>query len=101
MKRELKTYTLHNYRELPQAGALSDEMIREIEIVGHVLPFKTNNYVVEELIDWDNVETDPVFTLNFPTRGRLSTRNSDAVEQLMESGVTTEKIDALVANIRL
>ena len=80
---------------------MSDEMIREIEIVGHVLPFKTNNYVVEELIDWDNVETDPVFTLNFPRRGMLSKRNYDAVEKLMDSGAPKEKIDALVEKIRL
>jgi len=31
-----------------------------MEVVGNVLPFKTNNYVVEQLIDWNNIPNDPI-----------------------------------------
>jgi hypothetical protein len=27
--------------------------VRSVRVVSTVLPFRTNNYVVEELIDWD------------------------------------------------
>jgi len=55
----LKSYTLSNFRELPQIQNLSEETRFEMEVVGNVLPFKANNYVVEQLIDWNNIPKDP------------------------------------------
>ena len=48
MIKEMKyrAYTLHNYKELPQIKHLSPQDIEAIEVVGRVLPFKANNYVV-------------------------------------------------------
>ena len=57
MTYKLKTYTLRNYKTIPQIANLSDEMIEAIEVVGRVLPFKTNNYVTEELIDWTRIDS--------------------------------------------
>lgn len=49
MTHQLKTYTLHNYKTIPQIVSLSEEMIEAIEVIGRVLLFKTNNYVMEKL----------------------------------------------------
>ena len=38
-----RAYTLTNFREIPQLSALSEDLKRDIEIVGRVLPFKVNN----------------------------------------------------------
>ena len=43
-------YTLSNFTSIPQIQKLPEEQIKEIELVGQVLPFKTNNYVVEHLL---------------------------------------------------
>jgi L-lysine 2,3-aminomutase len=59
---------LHNYKTLPQIANLPEDLIEAIDIVGSVLPFKTKNYVVENLIDWNNVPNDPIFTLIFLER---------------------------------
>ncbi len=64
-------YGLHNFRDIPQVAAWPESARREIEIVGQVLPFKTNSYVVNELIDWSNIPDDPMYTLNFPRRDLL------------------------------
>ena len=101
MTKQLKSYTLHNFREIPQISNLSEEMIKEIEVVGKVLPFKTNNYVVEELIDWNNVETDAIFTLNFPRRGMLEKRHYAEVEKLMDTGTDKEVLAKKIQQIRL
>lgn len=69
---KLQTYSLHNYKNIPQIKKLSPEQIEAIEVVGNVLPFKTNNYVVNELIDWDNLENDPMFKLTFPQKDMLN-----------------------------
>ena len=54
-----KPYTLKNYLKIPQLEKLCETVTSDIGIVGRVLPFKTNNYVVNELIDWDDFENDP------------------------------------------
>ncbi len=70
-----KSYTQHNFRQLPQMAHLTPEQIEDIDVVSHVLPFKSNNYVVDELINWDNVPDDPIFTLTFPRKEMLIPRH--------------------------
>jgi KamA family protein len=99
--KKYQSYSLHNFRAIPQIAALSKEMAYEMDIVGRVLPFKTNNYVVEELIDWQQVETDPLFTLNFPRRDMLDSRYFSAVEKLVAQQAPKTVLDAKIQQIRL
>lgn len=72
---KIQTYTLDNFRNIPQIESMSEEKQFEIEVVGNVFPFKTNNYVIEQLIDWNNIPHDPLFILNFPQKNMLSPTN--------------------------
>ena len=54
-----KPYSLHNFRQIPQMEFLTEQQKFEVEVVGTVLPFKTDNYVVDELIDWKNLHNLP------------------------------------------
>lgn len=101
MDRVLKSYTLHNFLTIPQITSLSKEMVKDIEVVGRVLPFKTNNYVVDELIDWDNLDTDPIFTLNFPRRGMLEKKHYAAVERLLNEHSDGKELNEKIQQIRL
>lgn len=101
MTNQLKTYTLHNYKTIPQTARLSDTMIEAIEVVGRVLPFKTNNYVVEELINWENTETDPMFTLTFPRREMLEARHYNAVKKLIDSNADKVILEKKIHEIRM
>lgn len=67
-----KAFSLRNINEISQLAKLPSEGVDAINVVGHVLPFKTNNYVIENLIDWDKVPNDPIFTLTFPRKEMLS-----------------------------
>lgn len=96
-----KSYSLHNFRQIPQMDFLTDEQKLEIEIVGTVLPFKTNNYVLDELIDWSNFEKDPFFILNFPQRGMLDDKSFAKVESLLKSNAERSIIQEEVKKIRL
>lgn len=98
---KFKTYMLHNFKTIPQMSGVSPETIKNIEVVGRVLPFKTNNYVIDELIDWSNVDTDPIFTLNFPRYGMLSKKHHTAIENLIDSNAEKAVIDEKVKEIRL
>mgnify|MGYP001186297371 CR=1 FL=1 len=78
---------------LPELQRLGKERIFSMRVVSHVLPFKANSYVVENLINWED-PSDPIFQLTFPQRGMLSdehfNRMADAVlseekEQVQEA----------------
>ncbi|HSH02835.1 MAG TPA: lysine 2,3-aminomutase, partial [Anaerolineae bacterium] len=66
-----KPITLANFRKVGEVSRLSEREKWAIEVVGRVLPFRTNNYIVNELIDWERVPDDPIFRLTFPQRGML------------------------------
>ena len=82
----LKSYTLANFRELPQIQKLGSQKQFEMEVVGNVLPFKTNNYVVEQLIDWNNIPKDPMFVLTFPQKGMLIPEHYAKMEIALKKG---------------
>jgi KamA family protein len=98
---QYKAYTLHNFRELPQIAKLSEEQQKSIEIVGSVLPFKTNNYVVEQLIDWSNIPNDPMFTVTFPQKEMLKPEDYKKIESLYASGADSQAIKKAADEIRL
>lgn len=93
-------YTLHNYKEIPQLKKLSESSLEAIEVVGHVLPFKSNNYVVDELIDWNNVPEDPMFTLTFPRKGMLTNATYKEVLKLLNKA-DNEKLEKKIYEIRM
>lgn len=94
-------YTLRNFRDIPQAACLSEAQKFAIEVVGRVLPFRTNNYVVDELIDWDNVPADPMFLLNFPQQEMLKPPHFAAIATLLKAGASEADIREVANRIRL
>src|SRR5690242_8745845 len=70
--RTIRFYTLRDIDRAPLTDLLSPAQRQTIKVVGHVLPFRANSYVVEELIDWDAVPDDPIFRLTFPQAGMLA-----------------------------
>ncbi len=96
-----KPYTIKNLGKLPWLNRLSDAQIFNIRVVGSVLPFKTNNYVVNELINWDDFENDPMFILNFPQKAMLAPDQFNTMATLLNSGASAEKTAMEANRIRL
>jgi len=97
----IKSYTLINFRTIPQIQQMSEETQFQMEVVGNVLPFKTNNYVVEQLIDWDNVPNDPMYVLTFPQKGMLIPEHYDKMASTLKSGADKKEIARVANDIRL
>jgi len=79
---------------------LSEEQIFEIKVVANVLPFRTNNYVVEELIDWNNIPNDPIFQLTFMQSGMLSKTQFNEMAELLKASASKEEIRIVANKIR-
>jgi KamA family protein len=70
------------------------------EVIGRVLPFKVDNYVIDELIDWSNIPDDPIFQLTFPQMGMLSDLQFNLVADALKRGESEERMALLVNAIR-
>ncbi|MDA3910171.1 MAG: 4Fe-4S cluster-binding domain-containing protein [Bacteroidales bacterium] len=97
-----KVYSLHNFKKIPQIEKyLTKEQIFDIEIVGNILPFKANNYVVDQLINWDNVPNDPIFILTFPQKDMLKPEHYKMMRKAILNEATKSEIKRLANKIRL
>ena len=97
----LKSFTLANFREIPQIQNLSEEKQFEMEVVGNVLPFKANNYVIEQLIDWNNIPNDPMYVLTFPQKGMLRPEHYEQMSKTLKSTSDKKEIANVANEIRL
>jgi len=97
----IKTYTLANFRNIPQISELSEETQFKMEVVGNVLPFKANNYVVEQLIDWNNIPNDPIFVLTFPQKEMLKPKHFEQMAETLKKGADKKEIAEVANEIRL
>ncbi|MCY4456011.1 MAG: lysine 2,3-aminomutase [Chloroflexi bacterium] len=91
---------LHNFEKVPQLAALPPDMRSEIQVVGNVLPFKANKYVIDHLINWDNVPDDPMYRLTFPKREMLQPEHYQRIETMIDAGATDEQMKQAADEIR-
>jgi KamA family protein len=99
--RQYKAYALGNFRNIPQMERLPEALKFDIEVVGQVLPFKTNNFVIDHLIDWDRAPEDPLFILTFPQREMLLPHHYEEIAGLVKSGAESAVIRAAANRIRM
>jgi KamA family protein len=85
---------------LPQWERLDQEIRRGVRVVSTVLPFRTNRYVVDDLIDWDRIPEDPIFQLTFPQRGMLSDEDFATMAALVDADAGRVEIEEAANRIR-
>ncbi len=68
--------------------------------VSAVLPFRVNDYVIDNLIDSESVPNDPIFQLTFPQRGMLQEADFRHMRDLVAKGASEAEIKLAAAEIR-
>jgi len=100
-KKKYQVYTLKNFSQIPQIqSSLTSEQLDAIKVVGNVLPFKANNYVVDELINWNNIPNDPIFQLTFPQRKMLSAAHYKEMENALANDYSKPELKIIANKIR-
>ena len=94
-----KAYTAADMEKLRQLKRLDPERLFAMRVVSAVLPFKSNNYVVENLIDWNDPQ-DPIFHLTFPQPGMLQEGHFNQMADALRSE-DAERIAETARKIRL
>jgi KamA family protein len=98
--KKMKFYGLKDIDNIPQLQHLTDEQRFAIKVVSNVLPFRANNYVVEQIIDWENIPDDPIFQLTFMQKEMLTDDQFERMAALIKSGASTEEVTNLSNDIR-
>ena len=90
-------------RDLPRIAEklqLSRDQLTDMRAVSAVLPFRVNDYVIEHLIDPEDVPNDPIFQLTFPQRGMLEEEDFRRMRDLVAKGATETEIKLAADEIR-
>ena len=98
---KMRFYNLRDIDTLPQLDKLSSDERFAMKVVANVLPFRANNYVVDELIDWDAVPDDPMFRLVFYHWDMLSPSQFESVADALRRELPAAELRERVERIRL
>jgi KamA family protein len=98
--RRFRAYTdRHLPRLLDRTGFDSDQRLAALA-VSKVLPFRVNDYVLDELIDWSAVPDDPIFRLVFPQPDMLPAEDIAPIVALLRHDAAGASLDAAVDSVR-
>ncbi|MEO7493886.1 MAG: lysine 2,3-aminomutase [Massilia sp.] len=92
---KFKPYTRQSIVNARQWQWMSPELQEAVQVVSHVLPFRTNEFVMDQLIDWSRIPDDPIFRLTFPHRDMLPEHEYAQLREL----VLHKKDDAALARL--
>jgi KamA family protein len=95
-----KVYTQRDIDRIEALQSLTEAQRFEMKVVSSVLPFRVNQYVIDELIDWSNIPADPIYQLVFPQRGMLSAAHFERVATLLRTGADKAELDAAIDAVR-
>jgi KamA family protein len=97
---ELNAFRPRPLGQIEHLERLSPTARHEMRVVATVLPFRVNDYVLDELIDWDRAPDDAIFRLVFPQRGMLLPADYARIDGLIRAGATREAVRAAATAIQ-
>ncbi|MFD9949877.1 KamA family radical SAM protein [Nonomuraea sp. NPDC059023] len=98
--RRFRAYTSKHLDELLLRAGLSEEERLKVRAVATVLPFRTNAYVVDELIDWSAAPDDPMYRLVFPLADMLPAADVARLADLLKAEAPTAELNAEANKVR-
>jgi KamA family protein len=99
--RKYRAFTRKDIDRIPQLHCLDPDEIVAMKAVSAVLPFRVNEYIVEELIDWSDIPEDPIYQLTFPQEGMLSREDLYRMVGLIRTGAPEEHVRAAAREIQM
>lgn len=90
-----------NIDRTPEWQSLPNDLREAVRVVSTVLPFRTNAYVLRELIDWSKVPDDPIYQLTFVQKDMLAPEHYTRMAHLLDIEASKAEIEAAANEIRL
>jgi KamA family protein len=98
--RRFRAYTAKHLDALVARAGLDASERLAVRAVATVLPFRTNDYVIENLIDWDAAPDDPIYRLVFPQPDMLPAADVQRMACLLARGAPAGEVTAAAHEVR-
>jgi KamA family protein len=98
--RRFRAYTVKHLDELTARAGLSADERLAVRAVATVLPFRTNDYDIEHLIDWAAAPDDPIYRLVFPQADMLPQADVQHISGLLARGAPEPEVRAAAHAVR-
>ena len=98
--RKFRVFTRKQLDDIPQIQSLPRTRREMMKVVSAVLPFRVNNYVLEDLIDWSSIPDDPIFQLTFPQPEMLAPADLERMHALVRRGADPAAVTAAAREIQ-
>lgn len=95
-----KAYSARSLAQSAYWHRLPPDTQEALLVVSRVLPFKVNDFVLQELIDWSRLPDDPIGRLVFPHRDMLAPQDYADLRERLLAGAQDSDVAACVARIR-
>ncbi len=99
--RRFHAYTAKHLDGLAARAGLGPAERLAVRAVAAVLPFRANEYVIENLIDWDAAPADPIYRLVFPQPDMLPAADVGRIADLLAAGAPEAEVRAAAHEVRL
>jgi KamA family protein len=99
--RRFRAFTAKHLDELTARAGLTADQRLGTRAVATVLPFRTNSYVLDELIDWSAAPDDPIYRLVFPQEDMLPAEDVARLSDLLRRDAPKAEIEALAHEVRM
>ncbi len=99
--RRFRAYSAKHLDQLTSRAGLSYDERLAVRAVATVLPFRTNDYVLESLIDWSAAPDDPIYRLVFPQSDMLPAEILAPIASMLERGAPDQEIQAAAHAVRM
>jgi KamA family protein len=98
--RGFRAYSAKHLDQLTARAGLDEAERLAVRAVATVLPFRTNDYVVDRLIDWSAAPDDPIYRLVFPQADMLPQADIQPIAGMLARGAPDREIQAAARAVR-
>jgi KamA family protein len=99
--RRFRAYSAKHLDGLTARAGLDEAERLAVRAVATVLPFRTNDYVLESLIDWAAAPDDPIYRLVFPQSDMLSREDVGPIADLLAREAPSREVQAAAHAVRM
>lgn len=95
-----RAITSNNFHQTPEWSLIPPEQQETIRVVGKVLPFRTNLYVLRKLVDWSRLPDDPMYQLTVPQRDMLDPDDYETIREMLDRNASRAEVHEAADRIR-
>jgi len=95
-----QVFTERQWDRIKPLASLPADVREAMRAVANVLPFRVNEYVIEQLIDWGQITDETIFQLTFPQPGMLEPADLQQMQRLLRNGADRTILQATANEIR-